>query len=416
MSVSYLARRAQAAFANPRMRKRLGVILTNSANSLLVPLFSPVAAVLVVRMAGGPGLWGDYVRVLVVAQLVSHIVGWGNKDYVLREFARTPAARAAAWQTSFFTRLALLAVAGAALALVGFGPARGLLVALLVGALTLAQAFEVFVLYRRDFAFALGVEALSVAVQAAPILALRSALTLEALLLAVGAATLVKAGMYAWRYRAEVGTRREGHLDLGWLRRAWPFFLLGLSGLLQSRVDLYAVTAWLPRDQIGRYQVYANLMIYLQSVAAFVLVPFVRSLYRLNDRALFALSLKLGLAGLVVVALGVPAAALALRYGYALDFAPAFWLAGALFVLPIYFYLPIIYALFKADKALWVVAANGVGLTLSLALSAWWLPRLGALGAAWASAATQWALLLLYGLWTRKAGRESHALPVPDLS
>lgn len=413
--MSGLAGRARAALAHPRLRQRLGVIVTNSANSLLVPLFSPVVALLVVRLAGGPGLWGDYVRVLVVAQLVSHVAGWGNKDYVLREFARNPAGLAAAWQTSFVTRLALLAVGGAALALAGFGLGRGLLVALLSVAFTLAQGFEVFVVYRRDFVFALGVEALTVALTAAPILIMRSALTLDTLLLAVGAATLVKAGAYARRYRAEVGPRGAGGFDLGWLRRAWPFFLLGLSGLLQSRVDLYAVTAWLPRDQIGHYQVYTNLMIYLQSGAAFVLVPFVKSLYRLNDRALLGLALKLGLVGLAVVALGVPAAAFALRSVYALDFAPPFLLAGALFVLPIYFYLPSIYALFRVDKALWVVAANGVGIGLNLALNAWWLPVWGALGAAWASAATQWGLLMIYLLWSRRAGRERHALSLPDL-
>ncbi len=415
MSVRRSARWVQAALANPRLRQRLGVIVTNSANSLLVPLFSPVVSVLVVRLAG-VGLWGEYVRVLVVAQLVSHIVVWGNKDYLLREFARRPATLAAAWQTSVFTRLALLAVAGVALAFFGYGPARWLLVAALSVVLTVAQAFEVFVLYRRDFVFGLVVEVLTVALLAGPILVLRSALTLEALLLTFIAANLVEAGVYAWRYRAEVGARRVGRFDLGWLRRAWPFFLLGFSGLLQSRVDLYAVSSWLPRELIGHYQVYTNLMIYLQSVAAFVLVPFVKSLYRLSYRTLLGLSPKLGLVGLAVVAVGVPVAAVALRYVYALDFAPPFLVVGALFVLPIYFYLPIIYALFKVDKALWVVAANVLGSGLNLALNAWWLPPLGALGAACASAVTQWALLLVYVLWSRRVSRDTDALPVSDLS
>lgn len=415
-----LVTQARALLTTPRLRKRLAVIVTNSANSLLAPLFSPVVSVLVVRLAANPptgaALWGQYVSVLVVAQLLSHIVVWGNKDFLLREFARSPASIAAAWQTSLFTRLALLAVAAVALAFFGYGPARWLLVALLAVVLALAQAFEVFVLYRRDFVFGLGVEVLTVSLLALPVVVLRSALTLDTLLLTFIAANLVEAGVYAWRYRAEIGARRVGRFDLGWLRRAWPFFLLGFSGLLQSRVDVYAVAARLTPEALGHYQIYSNLMIYLQSVAAFVLVPFVKSLYRLSYRALLGLSLKLGLVGLACVAVGIPVAAFVLRYVYALDFPPAFLAAGALFVLPIYFYLPVIYALFKADKALWVVAANGVGILINLALTVWWLPPLGALGAAWASAATQWALLLIYALWSRQLGRTSNALPVPELS
>jgi O-antigen/teichoic acid export membrane protein len=415
MSLAAFTRRGWAALASPRVRKRLVVIITNSANSLLVPLFSPMVSVLVVRLAG-IGLWGDYVTVLVVAQLVSHIIVWGNKDYVLREFARSPAALSAAWQTSTFTRLPLLLVAAVVLALFGFSPERWLLVWLLAAVLTLAQSFEVFVLYRRDFMFGLGVEVLTVTLLAAPIVALRGALTVDTLLLIYIVANVVETGVYYWRYRREAAGGLAGRFELAWLRRAWPFFLLGFSGLLQSRMDLYAVTAALPRDAVGHYQIYTNQMIYVQSVSAFVLVPFVKSLYRLSYRTILALSLKLGLVGVAVAAVGVPAAALVLHYVYALDFALPYFAAGVLFVLPIYFYLPIIYALFKVDKALWVVAANVLGVLLSLALNLWWLPIFGALGAAWASAATQWALLLLYLIWSRPVGRVTDALPVPDLS
>ena len=409
-----LVAQVRAALGGPRWRKRLAVIVTNSANSLLVPLFSPVVSVLVVRLAG-VGLWGDFVRVLVVAQLAAHVAGWGNKDYVLREFARSPAGLAAAWQTSFFTRLALLAAGVGALALLGFSPLRWALLALLTAVLMLAQSFEVLVLYRRDFVFGLAVEALTVTLLAAPVLALRQALTLEALLVNYIVANAVETLVYFLRYRREVAARRVAGPHVNWLRQAGPFFLLGLSGLLQSRVDLYAAVTWLPRDQLGHYQIYSNLMIYLQSVAAFVLTPFVKSLYRLHARALAGLALKLGLVGVLIVAGGVPAAALALRFGYHLHFAPSFFAAGALFVLPIYFYLPLIYALFKLDRALWVVAANGLGVVLNLALNAWWLPQLGALGAAWASAATQWALLLFYLAWSRQLSRVTDELPLSDL-
>ena len=417
LSTNATMRRVAVLARSPKLRKRALIVAANSANSLLVPLFSPVVSALVVRLAG-VGLWGEFVAALVVAQLVSHLVGWGNKDYVLRAFARNPATLTAAWQTSTFTRLPLLLAAGVGLAFFGYTLERWLLIWLLAVVLTLAQSFEVFVLYRRDFVFGLGVEVLTVTLLAGPIVLLRGALSVDTLLLIYVVANVVETGVYALRYRRAAAGRLAGRFELGWLTQAWPFFLLGFTGLLQSRVDLYTVTAALPRDVVGRYQVYSNQLIYVQSIAAFVLVPFVKSLYRLSYRAILGLSVKLGLVGLTVAAVGVPAVALALHYIYALDFPLPYFIAGALFVVPVYLYIPIIYALFKADKALWVAGANWLGAGLSLALTLWWLPAQGALGAAWASATTQWALLLFYLAWGRRIGRtmETDALPLPELS
>ena len=85
-------------------------------------------------------------------------------------------------------------------------------------------------------------------------------------------------------------------------------------------------------------------------------------------------------------------------------------------MLPLYAYVPIIYALYKADQPLWVVAANGLGIGVNLALNAWWMPALGALGAAWAAAATQWLLLGVYLLWGGRLARGVTVAPLSELA
>ncbi len=395
LATSATLRRAALIARSPKLRKRLLIVAANSANSLLVPLLSPVFSFLVIRLAS-VSLWGDFVKVLVVAQLAAHVAGWGNKDYLLREFSRAPAQMAAAWQTNLFTRLGLFALAALALLAFGYSPLRWGLIAALTLCLVLDQSYDVFVLYRRDFWFAFGVEVVGILLLAAPVAWLRASLTVDELIGLFALSNLLKPILYGLRYRGQTLTRLAGRLDPKVLRLSLAFFLLGVTGLLQSRVDLYAVSYFLTGHDVGQYQVYSNLVLYVQSAAGLALVPFVKGLYRLSYGVILRLSARLFALGLLLVAVGLPVVGLVLRYLYRIDFGPAYLLAGALLALPVYFYMPVIYALFKANRQAVVVVVTVFGILLNLLLNLWWLPALGMLGAALAAAASQWALGAVY--------------------
>ncbi|MBI5566993.1 MAG: hypothetical protein HY870_18995, partial [Chloroflexi bacterium] len=74
----------------PRFRRRLILVSANIANGLLLPLLNPLISIFVVRLASIE-LWGEYVALLIGLQLAAHIIGWGNKDYLLRQFSFSPA-------------------------------------------------------------------------------------------------------------------------------------------------------------------------------------------------------------------------------------------------------------------------------------------------------------------------------------
>src|SRR5262249_37678101 len=156
LSADLRLRRVAVLARSPRLRRRALIIAANSANSLLVPLLSPVFPLLVIRLAS-VSLWGDFVKVLVVAQLAAHVAGWGTKDYRVRQFGRSRAQIAAAWQSNLLTRLGLFVLAALSLAVFGYSPLRWALLAALTLCLVFDQSYDVFVLYRRDFWFAFGV-------------------------------------------------------------------------------------------------------------------------------------------------------------------------------------------------------------------------------------------------------------------
>lgn len=396
-----------------RWQRRAFTILTNSINSLLLPVFNVIVSFLVIRLAS-VGLWGEFVNVLIIVQLAVHIIGWGNKEYLLRAFSRNPAQIAPAWQSSLITRLALFLAFIVVAGFVGLSARRLLLVILWCLGLVIYQAHDVLILYRKDFLFSIVVELAGIALLASTVAWQGHKLSLDGLLFFFTVASWLKAGAFLLRFRRQTMGHLVARFDSSYFGLAFPFFLLGFSGMLQSRTDLYAVNYFLPRSEVGQYQVFINFMLYLQSIAAFILMPFVKTIYRLRYSTILKLSARLFALGAVLMPPALVAVYLVLTYLYHLHFSPAFMLLGGLLVLPAFFYLPIIYALYKADRQSLVLAVNGLGIAVNLALNLLLLPRLGMMGGVTAAAAAQWSMLGVYLIQSR-ALRDDHPFAVPKL-
>lgn len=105
--------------------------------------------------------------------------------------------------------------------------------------------------------------------------------------------------------------------------------------MLASRIDLYAVNYALTEKDVAQYQVFINLMLYLQAMSAFIVMPFLKNLYRMGDATFRKLSFRLFMLGiaLVIPALVVVHRLLILLYD--IHFSPGFIVLGGLFVIPV---------------------------------------------------------------------------------
>jgi len=381
-----------------KQSRRLKIVATHSLNGLLLPIFNVLVSLLVIRLAS-VAVWGAFVQVLLVVQLGTHIVYWGNKEYLLRAFSRRPGDLAALWQTAVFTRWPLYLLFMAVMALWGW-PVSWLLLIWVWGAgLVVAQSVEVLVLYRRAFLFALAVELGTVILLLAGVLLRGQALSVTGLLLLFTLTQVGKAAVFLLHFRADVLRSLRGRLDPAYLALAFPFLLLGLSGLLQSRIDLYSVSYFMDPTAVGQYQVLTGFLLYIQAMANFILLPFVKTVYRLETAVIHKISWRLFGLGLILVPPAVALIGWLLRHLYRFDLAPLLLIVGGLYALPIFFTLPIIYALYKADMQRQVLYVNLVNTGLNLGLNILWIPQWGLLGALLATTLTSWLTLLFY--WYR---------------
>ncbi len=386
-----------------KFRKRFGAILANSANTLFLPFFNLAISLLVIRLAS-VALWGAFVSVLIVVNLANHVMFWGNKEYVLREISRFPGRMTKIWQSNVLTRLIIFGGFAIILFLLPLPFQRQGLIFLWGFAALVYQSFDAFVIYRRKFLAAFALEGISAVFLAGYLFLEKHSLSLDVLIAGFAVTMLLKAlGMLAL-FRNDVFARFIGKIDLKYFQTALPFFLLGLSGMLQSRTDLYCVAYFLPDSEVGHYQVLINWLIYVQVIASLILQPFLKNIYRLSFVAVKKIAGKLLLTGVLMVAATLPAIYFVLKYIYHFEIAVSLLFWGGIFVLPIFYYLPTIYILYKQARQRIVLHINIFGILANLFLNLILIKPFGISGALAASGLAQVSMLIAYLRYEKKSG------------
>ncbi|MCL4255287.1 MAG: hypothetical protein KJ043_16120 [Anaerolineae bacterium] len=178
-----------------KWRKRAISIVLNSIQNLLTPALNITISALVIRLAS-QDLWGEFVSWLITAQLVAHILAWGNKEYLLRQFSQHPNQIIGAWWSAFVPRLSLFLLICPIFLFLN----SGWLLILWIAPLFIAQSFDVMVIFRKHFAFAVMTE-MTLTIGTLTALLLGDSITQSRLFAVFIIGAWCKALVYAWRYK-----------------------------------------------------------------------------------------------------------------------------------------------------------------------------------------------------------------------
>lgn len=384
-----------------KYKKRLSLIIANAANTLLLPLLNISISLFVIRFTS-MDLWGNFVYILIIINLANHILIWGNKDYLLKEFSKAPGRISEKWVSCLKTRLVLIVFFIPVLFIFDLPIVTKTLIFLWVLFSLFYNSFNVLIIYRQKFTFSVILEISVLAVMIATIILFQGFIDIDFLIKVFVISTITKALILSYYFRNELFSWKSAEFDFSILIHALPFFLLGLSGMLQSKIDLYSVAYFLSDKEVGSYQVIINLFIYIQTFSYVILIPFVKNVYRLPLEKVRKISKLLFIIGIVIT---VPASVLIyliLTILYQIKISLFFLIWSALFALPIFYYLPKIYTLFKNEFQNKVLLINIYGLLSNLLLNIILILKFGMIGAIAASAIAQVIMLSSYIAYERK--------------
>ena len=180
-----------------------------------------------------------------------------------------------------------------------------------------------------------------------------------------------------------------------------PFFILGLSGWLVSKVDIYAVDFYLEKSQLAEYQLLITAFLMLQALAAYITIPFTKHVYRVSSKVVQKIKYKLYAVSLPLTILGGFAIWFIMEYFVELGFSYEYYLIGGLIALPCYFYTLNIMELIKNHKERTIIYISFLGFFVNTCLIFFLIETYGIFGVLLSVCITQWVVLLAYKVHRR---------------
>jgi hypothetical protein len=388
------------------MVKRLIPIGWSAALNLLPTFTNLVAAWLVLHFADD-ALWGSFVAFQLGIGLVLHVLAWGNKDYLSRIFAMRATTDPEVWKQVLISRGALLFIALPVLLLIYPSQTSALLLLWLMAGF-IRQSFDAVITFTRAFAFGALTEFAGSIFLIVGIVILRKDLTLNTIVVLYALAQVIRLVPFLLRYGRTYLLGTFPSLQFRYFHVALPFFLLGFAGLLVARMELYCLLAndgpggAVTETEVGHYQIWTNLLIYLQSVAAFIVQPVTKFLYRLPVRSVWKFTWRMVGWGTGVVILGLPVIWVLLKYWYRFDIPLVLYPLAFIYVVPVFYTAPLVLHLFKHHAQKQVMLANGAAILLNLGTSILLIPRIGVPGAMIASVLSQCITVVLMSLFVNR--------------
>jgi O-antigen/teichoic acid export membrane protein len=384
--------------------QRLFDIVLYACNNLAAPVFTVVLSFILIKRVSLV-FWGEYVSALLILNVCIMVAGWGHKEFLLRAFSKHPAQIALNWQNNLLCR-AVVCCLGVAVLVVYFdySSVRLLSVVAFVVFSFVYKSMDVLILYKKTFSFSAIIELIGYVVLAGVLLIYPAAfLTLDVVLLWSAGIILLKCILSIWYLRKDIFPLQKLNPFFSLqntLLLSLPFFLPSLAGLLQTKADLYSVAWFLPKEDVGAYQIFTSLINVPHLVAGFAVMPFLKNIYRLPVGAIHKMIRLLSIAGALLCIPAMGMIYILTEHYYGFSFSIRMYVLGYLQIIPFFIYLIKIHMLFRSDRQYAVLMVLLLASIVSTVFSILLIPQWGLEGAIFVNALTQWFTLTLFSYYT----------------
>jgi O-antigen/teichoic acid export membrane protein len=378
--------------------RRLLTIGINTIQGYANPAFNFLIVVFGVKIFGKDD-WASLINVMIWVFFLSFIFGWGNRDYLLRAYSENPGNMYRAFFSNLFSRSLLLPFSGIFFL---FFPAEiAVWSVVLICLLFLYNSLNTLVIYHQKFGAQLAAEILGFGIIFGSIFYLET-FHLETFLQVYCVAIFTKfmvlsAQLRYWKESV------KGTISLREFKLGLPFFILGLSGWLISKTDIYMVDFYLKPSQLAEYQLLITAFLMLQALAAYITIPFTKHVYRVSDEVVQKIKYKLYLVSLPLTILGGFVIWLIMEYFVELGFSYEYYIVGSSMALPCYFYTLNVMELMKNHRERIIIYISFFAFFASISMIVLLIETYEIFGVLLSVSITQWLVLLVYKL-QRKFG------------
>lgn len=346
--------------------KRYIPILSNGIRSIVSPFLSIGFSFVVVNYFSKQ-LWGEFVDVLLLMLLVTFITNWGNNDFLVRSFSKNPKNIIKNWQDFFLARIPVLILFIVCIILY-FPNNIVLWLVLWQIASFIFNSFTAVLNYNRDYGKALIFEVISFFTLISLLIFSKNNMSLTLLIKYYTIQYIVKALLFSVLY-IRFFKFNEFKFNTLLLLQSSVFFLLSITGFLQSKIDVYVLKFYTDVITLGEYHIISGFIIFAQSISTILILPYVKNIYRMPEKQLIKIRKFIAKIGFLIQFLVTIIIYYILKEFYNIQLNTLQLIAAFLIGYPTYIYVTYVYNLYKKKLELIVLKTCAFCTILNVSLS-----------------------------------------------
>ncbi len=262
-------------------------------------------------------LWGSVVNISLWVFLFVSITSWGSKDYLLLTFSKEIAKISELFKQSFYTRLLLLPFFVVTLFVItDFNWVLGILASFWLLMRFISASFESLVVFHKQFGWMSFIEISGTLLFVGLLFIFKERINTAFIILLMTIIEIYKISFLSIINHNLFQQKNTSYFDIKHFTMALPFFLMGVIGFLNSRIDQLLANLFLSNSDKALCQVYITLLIAAISLPTLIILPFVKNLYRAKEEVYIKVRLLLMKIGIVIAPIGATIIWLVVKYLY----------------------------------------------------------------------------------------------------
>jgi O-antigen/teichoic acid export membrane protein len=370
---------------------RIVTVLTNTIRSFANPIFNFLIIILGVKNFGKEN-WGSLINVMLWVFFIVFIFSWGNREYLIRKYSKYPSNIFHSFYSNLISRGILLPFSFILLLFFPFEISIWCIVLIVLN--YFYNSLDSLIVYHQKFSVQFFAEFISFCLLLFYIFHLRKFdLLFFIQLYCISSSLRVLFLVFTLQFWKQ---KFSFEFSLNEFKLGFPFFILGLSGWLMSKIDIYIVDLYLPKSKLSEYQIFITTFLMLQAFSGFIMVPITKHIYRLPKNIVQKIKIKLYYIAIPVVLLGCLIIFVVMEQFIELNFKYYYYILGFFIALPTFFYTINAMELIKENKEHKIILINLLGFIINSIFILLLISKHQVFGVLLSVCITQWFTLFMY--------------------
>ena len=380
--------------------KRLKTISLYGLSQVL-GVFSILLLSLIIVRFHSVELWGEYAELLIWSNFFLLFLSFGNHDYLLKSFSKSPSTINQHWISNIIVRSTLLIPSFALLFFIPIFEGLEILIFFLIVFQFLTQSFKVLIVYHREFTFNIWVEIGYNLVLLAAVFFMLDTLELKSLLTIIIIAQGFKLICYSV-YLLKGFSNLSYSLHFYELKKSTPFFIPLAVGTIRTKVDTYYGTHFFSVTHLSKYQIFISFLALAQMASSFIITPYLKNFYRSSNSLIHKVQKRFFIYGWGFAIVITLLMYVVISKIYGLEFSLIHYSFAFIFMIPLFLHVLIVSEYYKRNKQQKIALFASVVVAVQIISGYFLIKYWNINGALLLKVLGQWGIVIILWLWIRK--------------